>query len=166
MFKRMATISVMVSIICLSGVILSMSASVAADQAAPQSVAVTQPRAQSEVLQSPPAEVLTQAPAVSLRSAYIASVNHATSGQEIEVWSRNVDGTPHMLFNHFVVKLADGSQVEESIGSEVRPGEWLHVTYRVPCTETNIVEFDVELTEPGPFFDYVHDCSRGLTNPS
>ena len=157
MFKRMAMISVVVSIICLSGLILSMSASVAADQAA----AVTQARVQSEVLQSPPAEVLEHTAAVSLRDAYIASVDHAIGGQAIEVWSRNADDAPHMLFNRFKVTLSDGSQVEESIGSEVRPGEWLHVTYPLSHSETGmaVVGFEVELSEPGPFFDYVHDAS-------
>ena len=163
MFKRIVMISVVVSVIWLLGLILSVAASLTADQAAPESAAVTQGRTRSEVLQSPPADVLAHAPAASGRHAYIASVEHAISGQAIEVWSHNVDDAPHMLFNRFKVTLSDGSQLEGSTGRDIGPGEWLHVTYPLPHGETGmaVVAFEVELTEAGPFFHYVHDSSFG-----
>ena len=163
-----------VGIICLSSVVFSLSPLAALDQEPSTTPGdITEVRVRSEVVEAPPPEVLARLQArpsathsAQLRDAYIASVGYTPEvtpleGQTIEVWSRNVDSLSHTLFNHFKVKLADGSQVEESIGSEVRPGEWLHVTYRIPHTETGsgTVEFDVELTEPGPFFDYVHDSS-------
>jgi len=177
--SKILVVSGVVGIICLSGFVFSLSSLTALDQEPSTTLGdITEVRVRSEVVEAPPPEVLAWLQArpsgthsAQLRDAYIASVGYTPEltpleGQTIEVWSHNVDSLSHTLFNHFTVKLADGSQVEESIGSEVRPGEWLHVTYRIPRTEADIAEFDVELAEPGPFFDYVHDSSRGFTNPS
>jgi hypothetical protein len=177
--SKTLVVSGVIGIVCLSSLVFSLSPLAAFDHEPSMMPAdITEVRVQSEVVESAPPDVLARLQARSsstdsaqLRDAYIASVGYAPQitpleGRTIEVWSRNVDSLSHTLFNHFTVKLADGSQVEESIGGEVRPGEWLHVTYRMPVTESGIVDFDVELTELGTFFEYVHDCSRGFTNRS
>ena len=166
MLKGLFILGVVVSIIWLSGFVFSLSPYAPPDQEssiAPEMAAVTELRVQSEVVESPPAEVLAHGRAAQLGDVYIGLVCGASEGQAIEVWSVNADDASHMLFNRFRVKLPDGSQIQDSIGGEVRPGEWLHVTYQIPHTETGSrsVGFDVELTEPGPCFDHVHDASYG-----
>ena len=150
--------------------------------------AYTAPAAHSEVVDAAPAEVLAaaqeaaigpkvrsvgrtapaRADAAQFREAYIGSVRclpgaAADEGVMLEVWSLNVAPTAHMLFNRFTVNLPDGSRAEESAGSEVRPGQWLHSTYRLPSMSAGQkgIEYQVELIELGTFVDYVHDSARG-----
>ena len=103
-----------------------------------------------------------------LRPAYITSIScqpgsGALAKSVIEVWNLNADSSTHMLFNRFKVKLPDGSRLEDSAGSEVRPGQWLRSTFQVPpgWAGKGQVEYEVELAEPGAFVDYVHDSRHG-----
>jgi hypothetical protein len=103
-----------------------------------------------------------------LRPAYITSIScqpgsGALAKFVIEVWNLNADSSTHMLFNRFKVKLPDGRRLEDSAGSEVRPGQWLRSTFQVPpgWAGKGQVEYEVELTEPGAFVDYVHDSRHG-----
>lgn len=155
-----------IGIVFLSSFVLSLSPGAAAVQkpsVTEGAMEMTSGKTQSEVVQSPPAGVLAHAAGVPQRQAYIASVDHVASEQAMEIWSHNADDAPHMLFNVFRVTLSDGSQLEQSTGRDVGPGEWLHVTcpLRPGGTGMAVVGFDVELSEPCMFFDYIHDSSFG-----